>query len=210
MRRILIAAAVLTAIVSCAPKTRTVELFNGTDLTGWEFVVDSDTVDVADVFKVEDGIISISGQPFGYMYTTESYSSFDLDVEWAWPGEPANSGIFLLIEDTTCPFPNGIECQLHAGDAGDFIALGGSRLKEYVLPEGEEMPKFPKILKKEPSSEKPAGEWNHAHIEVRDGAITVWVNDILQNSATDLNATGRIGLQSEGGPVLFRKVSMTL
>lgn len=66
------------------------------------------------------------------MYTKQKYSNYKLHVEWRWPdGKEANSGIFLLIEDLKSPFPNGIECQLHAGDAGDFVLLGGSDLAEY-------------------------------------------------------------------------------
>lgn len=204
-----VVAAFSLAIGSCSgPATKSVELFNGQDLSGWNFVVDGDSVPASDVFAVKDGEICIAGQPFGYMYTENKYRNYELDVEWAWPGEPANSGIFLIIADPTNPFPNGVECQLKAGSAGDFVLLGGSMVKEYQIPE-EGLPKFPVVARKEASSEKPVGEWNHAHIIVNEGHITVYVNDVLQNEATDLDAEGYIGLQSEGGPIKFRKVTIT-
>ena len=41
------------------------------------------------------------------------------------------SGIFLLVADPKNPFPNGVECQWQAGNAGDLIAEGGATLAEY-------------------------------------------------------------------------------
>jgi hypothetical protein len=143
------------------------------------------------------------------MYTAQLFGDGILNVEWRWVDEASNSGIFLLIEDPKNPFPNGIECQLHAGDAGDFVLLGGSDLAEYRQPEGQERPKFPVVRKRSPSSEKPAGEWNRAKIEIQDGLITVHVNGVLQNTGTSKVKKGHIGLQSEGKKVQFRNVTLT-
>ena len=196
------------ALISCS-SPKTVDLFNGEDLTGWIPVVANDTIPSGDVFWVEDGLIRIAGQPFGYIYTEGVYSDYTLDVEWSWPGEPANSGIFLLIEETTNPFPNGVECQLCAGKAGDFVLLGGSDLEEYELPADGVRPEFPVKTRFAESSELPVGEWNHAKIIVKNGHITVYINDVLQNEGTDPCVCGHIGLQSEGGPIAFRSVKIT-
>ena len=118
-------------------------------------------------------------------------------------------GIFLLIADTKNPFPNGIECQLHAGDAGDFVLLGGSDLAEYQSKPGVPRPAFPVVKKHTDSSEKPAGEWNEANIFVKDGVITVYVNGVYQNTGTNKVKAGHIGLQSEGKKVQFRNVTLT-
>lgn len=211
-RNIIAASAALFALAACsnAPKTETIDLFNGTDLTGWEFVVADDAVPASQVFSAVGGEIHITGEPFGYMYyAAEKFSNYTLEAEWSWFDEPKNSGIFLLIAETSNPFPNGIECQLMAGNAGDFVLLGGSDMEEYVAPEGEGRPKFPKIIKKEASSEKPVGEWNHARIEVNDGHITVYINGVLQNEGTDPVKEGYVALQSEGGPIKFRNVRIT-
>jgi hypothetical protein len=202
--------AIVCLSVACCSTAQEEKLFNGKDLSNWEFVVDGDSVPGPQVYSVEDGNILIQGRPFGYMYTKKTYRNYTLNVEWAWVDEPTNSGIFILIAQTTNPFPNGIEVQLAAGNAGDFVCLGGSDLKEYQVPEGRERPRFPVIRKREPSNEKAAGEWNKAKIIVNEGAITVYINDVLQNVATNTVKEGHIGLQSEGKRIKFRNVTVTL
>ncbi|MCD7929902.1 MAG: DUF1080 domain-containing protein [Tannerellaceae bacterium] len=188
---------------------KTVKLFNGKDLSNWEFVVDKNAVPAEEVYSVRNGVIHIKGDPFGYMYTKEKYDNFKLHVEWRWDEGESNSGIFLLIEDIKNPFPNGIECQLHAGNAGDFVCLGGSDLAEFSVRPGEERPAFPVVKKANPSSEKPAGEWNEANIFVKNGVITVYINGVYQNTGTNKVKSGHIGLQSEGKAIQFRNVTLT-
>lgn len=185
------------------------KLFNGTDLSNWNFVLEKSDVPVEKVFFVKDGLIHITGEPLGYMYTKQKYGNYHLHAEWSWPaGVESNSGIFLLIEEPNNPFPNGIECQLKAGNAGDFVLLGGSDMAEYKNPESGR-PKFPVITKVNASSEKAAGAWNCADIYCRDGIITVYVNGVFQNKGTNKIKEGYIGLQSEGKDVEFRNVTLT-
>jgi len=184
------------------------KLFNGKDLSNWEFVVDGNSVPADQVYSVDNGTILIQGMPFGYMYTKKIYRNYILNVEWRWVDEPTNSGIFLIIAETTNPFPNGIECQLKAGSAGDFVLLGGSDMLEYKAPEDRPRPRFGGIPKREESSEKPAGEWNKAKITVNEGHITVYINDVLQNEGTNPVKEGHIGLQSEGKRIQFRNVTL--
>ena len=183
------------------------KLFNGKDLSNWRFVVDGDKAPANEVYTVRDGVIHIQGTPFGYMYTEKKYKDYTLELEWRWVGEATNSGIFLTIAEVrpANPFPNGIEAQLKAGNAGDFVLLGGSDMVEYVAPESGR-PNFPVIAKREPSNEKPVGEWNKAKIEANDGKITVYINGVLQNQGTNRVKEGHIGLQSEGGPIQFRNL----
>lgn len=214
MKKTILSLGLLAALCCGLPHPTTaqqsVKLFNGKDLSNWNFLVDKNAVAAEKVFYVKDGLIHITGQPFGYMYTKEKYGDFKLHVEWRWPGGvEANSGIFLLIEETKNPFPNGIECQLHASDAGDLLLLGGSDLAEFQVRPGTERPAFPVVQKARPSSEKPAGEWNEANIYVKDGVITVFINGVYQNTGTNKVKEGYIGLQSEGKDIEFRTVSLT-
>ncbi len=190
---------------------KTIKLFNGKDLSNWNFVVDKNSVPAEEVYSAGDGVIKIKGMPFGYMYTKEKYSNYKLHVEWRWPNgtDGANSGIFLLIEDPKNPFPNGIECQLALGKAGDFVLLGGSDLAEFVQKPGTQRPAFPVVDRKVKDSEKPGGEWNEANIFVKDGTITVYINGIYQNVGTNKVKEGFIGLQSEGKEIEFRNVTVT-
>lgn len=151
MKKRMLSLAVLAASLFCfsngANAQKTEKLFNGKDLSNWNFVVDKNSVPADQVYSVRDGKIFITGQPFGYMYTKEKYGDYKLHVEWRWPNgdSNANSGIFLHIVDLKNPFPNGIECNLQAGRAGLFVLLGGSDLVEYQQRPGEERPFFPVV-----------------------------------------------------------------
>ena len=209
MQKFLLSAVIAIVCLSTSCTSSNEEkLFNGKDLSNWEFVVDGNSVPGDQVYSVQDGAILIQGTPFGYMYTKKKYRNYTLNVEWSWVGEPTNSGIFILIEETTNPFPNGIECQLSAGNAGDLVMLGGSDMLEYQVPEGRQRPRFPVIRKREPSNEKEAGEWNKAKITVNEGVVTVYINDVLQNVGTNRVKEGHIGLQSEGKQIKFRNVTL--
>ena len=200
----------LVVLIFSSCKQQSNEIFNGKDLSNWNLVVENDAVPANEVYSVNDGVITIIGQPFGYMYTKGKYKNYTLELEYRWVDNATNSGIFILIEDPTNPFPKGVECQLKAGLAGDFVLLAGSDLDEYTLPEGiTERPDFPVIDKKETSSEKPTGEWNKVKIVVEDGVVTVFINDVLQNRATSKVMEGYIGLQSEGGPIQFKNIVLS-
>lgn len=208
MKKALISLIVCLCSISFYAQNNIENLFNGKDLSNWSFVVDKDEVPAEEVYSIKDGIIHIKGQPFGYMYTKKKYGNYHLHAEWRWDGEASNSGIFLQIADTKNPFPNGIECQLQAGKAGDFVLLGGSDLKEYELATGAKRPAFPIIRKVNESSEKAVGEWNCADIYVYNGVITVYINGIYQNTGTNSVLEGHIGLQSEGKDIQFRNVRL--
>ena len=64
--------------------------------------------------QVENGVIRVMGEPFGYMYTREKYRNFVLELEYRWADGESNSGIFVLIEELLSPFPKAVECQLQA------------------------------------------------------------------------------------------------
>ena len=193
-----------------AEAQKAIKLFNGKDLSNWNFVVDKNEVPAEQAYSVENGLIHITGKPFGYMYTKEKYSNYKFHVEWRWPNgeDKANSGIFLAIADPKNPFPNGIECQLCAGKAGDFVLLGGSDLAEFQNKPGQKRPAFPVVGRKITDVEKEAGEWNEANIFVKEGVITVYINGIYQNTGTNKVKEGYIGLQSEGKEIQFRNVTI--
>ena len=215
MKKNLLSIVTIAASLFCfgneAIAQKTIKLFNGKDLSNWNFVVDKNSVPADQVYSVKDGVIHIVGNPFGYMYTKDKYSNYKLHVEWRWPNgeEKANSGIFLLIEEPKNPFPNGIECQLCAGKVGDFVLLGGSDLAEFQNKPGTKRPAFPVVNRKVADVEKEAGEWNEANIYVKEGVITVYINGIYQNTGTNKIKEGYIGLQSEGKEIEFRNVTIT-
>lgn len=188
----------------------TIELFNGKDLSNWGFVLENDTKKPQDVFSVKNGLIHIAGSPFGYMYTQEKYDNFHLYVEWMYPIEATNSGIFLFVQDDNKVWPNSVECNLQAGNTGTFVLLGGSDIAEYKGKPGEKRPAFPVVMKLRDSVERGVGEWNNADIVCENGNITVYINGIFVNKGTkSAHKSGRIALQSEGKDILFRNVRLT-
>ena len=197
-------------LCACGEKSQTVELFNGKDLSNWNLFVEEGGAPASEVYTVVDGVIDVKGFPFGYMYTKDTYSNFELHVEWRWAdGVGTNSGIFLFVQDPAKLWPNAIECQLCKGLAGDFVLLGGSDISEFKLEEGQERPEFPVVKRMNESTELAVGEWNKADITCKDGTINVVINGVQQNVGTNsMHKSGHIALQSEGGPIQFRNVTL--
>lgn len=182
-------------------KTEKIQLFNGKDLNNWVFHLKDPSIDPLTVFTVKDGVIHISGNPFGYMRTKEIYSDYKLHVEWRWPVEATNSGVFVHGQKPDTIWLKCVECQLKAGNAGDFVCMNGASMTE--------QPDKSKIVVKKlaDSSEKPSGEWNTMEVICNSNTIEVFVNGILQNKGTDVSVNkGSICLQSEGKEIEFRNV----
>jgi hypothetical protein len=185
-------------------KTEKVLLFNGKDLSNWVFTLKDKTVDPSTVFTVKNGVIHISGNPFGYMRTTDTYSDYRLHVEWHWPSEATNSGVFVHGQAPDTIWLRCVECQLMAGNAGDFVCMNGADMTERADKS------TPIVRKMAASSEKPAGEWNIMEVVCSGNTIEVYVNGVLQNRGTNVNVNkGSICLQSEGKDIEFRNVFLT-
>jgi len=182
-------------------KGKAINLFNGKDLSNWVFKLKDPSADPAKVFTVSNGVIHVSGSPFGYMRTKESYSDYKLHMEWRWPSEATNSGLFIHAQEPDSIWLRCIECQLKTGNAGDFVCMNGSDMTEKT-----DKSKIV-VNKHAASSEKPVGEWNTMEVVCRGNEITVYVNGILQNKGTGLNISkGSVCLQSEGKEIEFRNV----
>ena len=179
-------------------------LFNGKDLSNWDFKLKDSSVDPSKVFTIKDGTIHIAGDPFGYMRTKEIYSDYKLHVEWRWPVEASNSGVFIHAQQPDTIWLKCVECQLKAGSAGDFVCMNGAEMNERT-----DKTK-PSVKKMAESSEKPVGEWNTMDVVCKDNTIEVTVNGVFQNKATNVNLNkGSICLQSEGKDVEFKNVFLT-
>jgi len=182
----------------------TIRLFNGEDLDNWAFRLRDETVDPSTVFTVQNGVIHISGNPFGYMRTKDSFSDYTLHLEWRWPVEATNSGVFVHAQLPDTIWLKCVECQLQNGNAGDFVCMNGADMNERA-------DKSARVVRKmAASSEKPAGEWNTMEVVCKGNTIEVTVNSVLQNKGTGVSVTeGHICLQSEGKEIEFRNVLIT-
>ena len=181
--------------------SESIQLFNGKDLTNWVFKLKDPSIDPSTVFTVRNGVIHISGNPFGYMRTKDIYSDYKLNVEWRWPAEATNSGVFVNAQQPDTIWLKCIECQLKAGSAGDFVCMNGADMNE------RKDKSKASVTKMAASSEKPAGEWNTMEVVCKANTIEVFVNGILQNKGTNVSVSkGSICLQSEGKDVEFRNI----
>jgi hypothetical protein len=185
-------------------KSEKIQLFNGKDLGNWVFCLKDKTVDPASVFMVHNGIIHISGKPYGYMRTKEIYSDYRLHVEWRWPSKATNSGVFVHGQKPDTIWLKCIECQLMAGNAGDFVCMNGAEMNERTDKT------TPIVRKMAASSEKATGEWNTMEVVCNKNTIEVYVNGVLQNRGTNVSVSqGYICLQSEGKDIEFRNVFLS-
>ena len=210
----------LTARNSGAPES--IPLFNGEDLGGWYADVPAADggKEVAPSFVVRDGMLVSLGKPQGHLITEQSYSDYQLVVEYRWAGKPGNCGI--LVHASTPRrlykmFPQSIECQLYAGNAGDFWCIGEDIHVDDMLARrgpaekwGVDEGKSRRILNLTDGSENPTGEWNRMVIQCRADTIHVWVNSELVNFGFNCTASsGQIAIQAEGAPVEFRRVDLS-
>ncbi|MFH0945117.1 MAG: DUF1080 domain-containing protein [Planctomycetota bacterium] len=221
----ILAACLLAITTSCHSGNQAPDhskaLFNGTDLSGWHADVPAadDDPSLPPAFVAESGLLRSQATPEGHLITDESFRDYRLVVEYRWPGEPGNCGV--LVHASTPRrlygmFPQSIECQLHAGNAGDFWCIG-----ENITVDNMELRRGPKerwgvdgdkarrIKNLTDDSERPPGEWNEMVIECRGRTIRVWVNGTLVNDGTDCTADhGQIAIQAEGAACDFRKVEL--
>lgn len=204
--------------VSCASleRSRTVVLFDGKSLEGWQHVLADASVPRAQVWSVQDGILKCKGEPFGALYRGPEVTNFKMEVEYRWaPGKkPGNSGIFSRIERPVTFLPRAIEVQLQHGNAGDVMGLQGKNiagaqarfLSIKAHPVAGDITGVAKIE----DAERPAGEWNNVVVEARGPVYTVHINGKLVNRAEGVDVTaGPVGVQSEGGEIHFRKIVLT-
>jgi hypothetical protein len=194
-------------------------LFEKQNLADWDFFVVKEGVKAAEVFSFADNgqVLRCTGQPFGSLATKESYKNFKFTVEWRWPeGEkPTNSGVFLgITEQPKDSFlPKAFEVQLQHKSAGDIWAFHGRKLTDsanrFQNAESPDIGKFSGV-KKILDMEKEPGQWNTMDILCNEGLIVVAVNGKIVNWTTGAESVaGRIGLQSEGGPIEFRNAVLT-
>ena len=219
--RLALSALALALAATAASSADAVRLFNGKDLGGWSHFLVDPKVRMEDVWSVRDGVLVCKGEPLGFLQTTAEYTSFKLLVEWRWPegtaarlGKTPNSGVLLRVSGEAKPIPRAYEAQLQSGSAGDLYGFWGLPLEGDLArrreSKGNAMLGDMVGFTKAEAAEKPEGEWNVYEIVVDGPSIVVHVNGKKVNEARGAAVLpGRIGLQSEGGEIHFRKVELT-
>ncbi len=206
-------AAAGAVVPSVTVQAESVALFQNTTLEDFDFFLDEGGKK-KDVFSLgPDGILRVTGKPFGWIGTKKEYKNFTLtlDYRWAEDSEPSNSGLFVRLNGNSAVYlPRAIEVQLQHTLAGDLLGFGGmgiagekERYLENLNHRTGELRSVKKFQRADvPSLEKKPGEWNTLHVQCYEGLIVVRLNDRIVNWAHGVEALpGKIAFQSEGGPV---------
>jgi len=195
---------------SAAAAAEEIELFNGKDLTGWSFRSPDPNAKMEDTFSVKDGVLRCTGRPAGYLQTDKKYTNYILKLQWRWPRDsrPGNNGVLVRIlpgeHFHNNVWPKCVEAQLANRRAGDIFTIG-----QFPLKGDPQRTRGRYTAMAHPTNEKPQGEWNDYEIILQGGNLTLKVNGLVQNEATEvLEVPGTIGLQSEGAPIEYRNIRL--
>lgn len=209
-------------------------LFNGSDLSRFDTFLRGRGLnsDPEHVFKVESGVIHVSGQEMGYIITKQPFHRFYLRAEFKWgegtfgerAGKARDSGILYNIQGEQKVWPRSLEFQIMEGETGDFwltdgAALTGSDGNRVTAPPGharnmghtDKGPEQNVVGFRNTSGEleKPHGEWNTLELVADDKNVRQYVNGQLANLGTDpVPAGGKILFQSEGAEIFFRNIEL--
>ncbi len=221
MKTLIIAGFILTRFCLNAQQPIMQPLFNGNNLDGWYsyLTTKGKDNDPEKVFKVENGLLHISGKEFGYISTRKTFSNFHLVTEFKWgekkfPPRDADTtkrdnGIcfYMPLSEKDFVWPKSIECQIQEGDVGDFWMIDSTTV---VIDGKRTIPNNFTRAKKKIDNEKPHGEWNRVEITAGNGKITYIVNGMIVNQAESSSLSeGKILIQSEGAEIYFRKIEIT-
>lgn len=158
-------------------------------------------------WSVSDGVIHCTGQPYGYARTTQAYHDYKLTCIWRFvrvAPHANNSGIFVHIQPPDKVWPECIECQGLYQHQGDLMLHAG------VGSDGHPVaPKTILVPQMGPPNENPAGDWGTNVMVCQGGSLQLLVNGKLMNQITGCNfSSGFIGIQSEGGDIEVRKLTL--
>ncbi len=162
-----------------------VSMFNGKDFSGWRFGEETPTPATLPAnWKVEDGVIKLSGGGSPHLASMKDYGDFEMTFEWrsAKPGG-YNSGFYIRSNRKV----GNNQINLAKGNEGNFI--GGKVTGAKPVPD----------------LQKPATEWNTWRVRAVGDKVSFWCNGKLAWEATGLTpARGYIGLQAEGAAMEYR------
>lgn len=191
-----------------------VDLFQNATLADFDYFLD-EGAKKEDVFSLKNGILTITGKPFGWLETKKDYKNFVLKAEFRYPEQDKaiNSGIFLRINKRTGHFlPRCIEFQLMPKGIGDLygfrnMKMIGSADRSSSNENHKLVGVFHGVKKYRNGASSDLSQWQKVEIACFEDAMAVKVNGKLVNVAVEVeNIEGKIGFQSEGGLIEFRNV----
>ena len=197
---------------------------------GWRALGAEDFADVnsaSDTWSWKEGVLHCTGQPLSVLRTTQTYENFEMVVEWSHQKPAGNSGVFVWVTPESIQrltqagkpgLPDGIEVQILDHAYTDRVKASGGKTNWFgtngdVFPVRVKMTPFPPVSPNGQRSfprkhlAKGHGEWNHYYIRAINGEVRLWVNGEEVSGGTGCDpSTGYLCLESEGSPILFRKL----
>jgi hypothetical protein len=194
-------------------KVEITPLFNGKNLDGWyifsKYGVNNDA---EKAFKVENGLIHLTGESMGYICTEDSYRNYYLRVVFRW-GEKKypprqdhrrDSGILYHFSATEKDqiWPKSVECQIQEEDCGDYWLVEG------VTADSPNR-RIDNRIVRTAYFENPGQEWNTIEVICIDNKSEHYVNGHLVNQAENLSASeGKILLQLECAEIFYKTIEL--
>lgn len=231
---ILVCAWITSAGIFCNPveagESDEVRAFIDDQQPGWRALDKSDFTKVnsaEDTWSWKDGSLYCTGQPVSVLRTTKQYENFEMVVEWSHQKSAGNSGVFVWVTpqsierltDAGKPgLPDGIEVQILDHGYTEKVKAQGGKTDWFgtngdVFPVRVKMTPFPPLSPNGQRSfprkhlAKGHGEWNHYYIRAINGEVRLWVNGEEVSGGTGCDPRkGFLCLESEGSPIIFRKL----
>ncbi|MBZ5724056.1 MAG: DUF1080 domain-containing protein [Acidobacteriia bacterium] len=229
-----LAAAALAGDADIPPHGPPLTLFDGANLDRFDTFLKTTGLnrDPGRVFRVEDGVIHVSGKEFGYIITKQEFANYYLSAEFKWgegtypprEGQARDSGILYHVRGPQKVWPTSIEFQIQEGCTGDFWLTDGgaltSRGNRAAGPPGQAV-RIDRLGKgpwkdvagyRDPTGEveKPRGEWNLLELVAAGDRVRQYVNGKLVNEGSEAYpSSGKILFQSEGAEIFFRNIRLS-
>ncbi len=166
------------------------------------------------------------GQPVSVMRTANLFTNFEMVVEWSHQKSAGNSGVFVWATPESIQkltgnqpgLPKGVEVQILDHGYSELMKQRGQKTDWFgtdgdVFAVGVKMRPFPPLSPDGSRSfprkhlAKGHGEWNHYYIRAINGEVRLWVNGEEVSGGTGCDpASGYLCLESEGSPIIFRKL----
>lgn len=219
-----------TGMMSLVAQDPVIKPFIDDTQPGWRALGAEDFADVnsaSDTWSWKEGVLHCTGQPLSVLRTTQTYENFEMVVEWSHQKPAGNSGVFVWVTPESIQrltqagkpgLPDGIEVQILDHAYTDRVKASGGKTDWFgtngdVFPVRVKMTPFPPISPNGQRSfprkhlAKGHGEWNHYYIRAINGEVRLWVNGEEVSGGTGCDpSTGYLCLESEGSPILFRKL----
>lgn len=187
-----------------------INLFNGTNLSGWKYLGDETQVDKA--WSVKTGsVLQCSGaDDVAPLQTDEKYKNFTLTMEWRFPPgtTPSKDGIGVAIRMDRSSAKQ-VRCQLQDGATAHLWAIDQSVVPKALLGSVVSGMKQP-LIRAPHMTRKPIGSWNTLAIHCNGEDVSVEMNgeETIHVSGLD-SVAGYIGFIPAKTKTEIRKVVLT-